>query len=68
MDEFLQKLQDKGREEGIETGEERGVKKTLRSVIFNLLAKGFPLETIAELVSLSLAEVQALAAEAAAKS
>ena len=62
MDAFLKKLQDEGRKEG----REEGRKKTQRSVIFNLLAKGFPLETIAELVSLSLAEVQALIAEAAA--
>ena len=58
MDAFLKKLQDDGREEGREIG----VKKTLRSVIRNLLAKGFPLETIAEVVSLPLAEVRALAA------
>ena len=64
VDAFLKKLQD----ESEERGEERGIKKTQRSFVFKLLTKGFPLETIAELVSLSLAEVQALAAEAAAKS
>ena len=56
VDEFLKKIQDEGREIGRE--------ETLRSFVFKLLAKGFPFETISELASVSLAEVQALAAEA----
>ena len=56
VDEFLRKVQEEGRKEGRE--------ETRRSFVFKLLAKGFPFETIAELTSASLAEVQALAAEA----
>ena len=64
VDEFLKKLQDEGREMGREEGREMGREETRRSFVFKLLAKGFPFETVAELASVSLAEVRALAAEA----
>ena len=52
-----------GRAEGIEQGIEKGIEQERKSIIANMLKKGFDIELIAELASLPVVEVRKICCE-----
>ena len=53
---------EEGREEGISIGKEQGREEKALSTARNMLARNYPVNEIAEIIGLSLAEVEQLAA------
>lgn len=51
-----------GKEEGIDIGKKEGITERNRQIVQAMTANGFPLLTIAELLALSLSEVERLLA------
>lgn len=58
--EILTSWEEKGLEKGIERGREEGREEERRSIALNMLRKHLPLETIAEVTGITIAQLQQL--------
>ena len=66
FEDYYQKAREKGIEEGIERGIEKGAKTTQTKTVLAMAERGFARELIADLLELSVAEVEEIIAHATA--
>lgn len=70
FDELLKEAEERGRKEGREEGRKKCKAKTARDVVANAMARGLPMELVADLLTLPVDAVKQIAdqlkAEAAA--